>query len=59
MQRRILLVVIVTAAIFLSAAASPLRADVRDLYCYLEASSVDVRVEVWEHEKNSAIYIRE
>ena len=35
--------------IILSAFISPLKADVRDLYCYLEAN-VDVKVEVWSQD---------
>lgn len=33
------------------AAISPLHADVRDLYCYLQASTVDVKVAVWEEDR--------
>ena len=43
-----------TLAIFVilfSAIVSPLKADRIDLYCYLEASTVDVRVEVWEEDR--------
>ena len=32
-------------------AVSPLRADVLDMYCYLEASNVDVFVIVWEEDR--------
>ncbi len=38
-------------AILFSAIVSPLKADRRDLYCYLNAVTVDVRVEVWEEDR--------
>ncbi len=37
-------------ALFL-ATAVPAKADRRDLYCYLQAATVDVRVEVWEEDR--------
>lgn len=41
------------AVFFISvlAAVSPLRADVIDSYCYLEATTVDVYVVVWEEDR--------
>ena len=36
--------------LFLSA-VSPLRADIMDMYCYLEAGNVDTYVEVWEEDR--------
>jgi len=43
--------VLVIFVILVSAFMSPLKADRLDLYCYLEASTVDVRVEVWEEDR--------
>lgn len=37
--------------ILFSAIVSPLKADRRDLYCYLQATTVDVKVEVWEEDR--------
>jgi hypothetical protein len=37
--------------ISLLAVYSPLQADVPDLYCYLEADSVDVYIVVWEEDR--------
>jgi hypothetical protein len=37
--------------ITLLATVSPLRADVPDAYCYLEAGSVDVYVVVWKEDR--------
>jgi hypothetical protein len=37
--------------ISLLAVNSPLQADVPDLYCYLEADSVDVYIIVWEEDR--------
>ena len=34
-----------------SVAVSPVQADVRDMYCYLQADSTDVRIEVWEEDR--------
>ena len=42
---------IVTLAILILATAAPVKADRRDLHCYLEAGTVDVRVEVWEEDR--------
>lgn len=41
----------VVFVILCSAVVSPLKADVRDLYCYLEATTVDVSVEVWDNDR--------
>ena len=43
--------VLVIFVILVTATISPLRADRLDLYCYLEAATVDVRVEVWEEDR--------
>ena len=37
--------------ILFSAIVAPLKADRRDTHCYLEATTVDVRVEVWEEDR--------
>jgi hypothetical protein len=42
------LLLLVLLILFFSATISPLQADVRDLYCYLQATTTDTRVEVWE-----------
>ena len=42
---------LVLLAIVFSAVISPLQADVRDLYCFLQANTTDVRVEVWEEDR--------
>ena len=49
MHRMFKLSMLVISVNILSAFISPLKADVRDLYCYLEAG-VDVRVEVWSQD---------
>jgi hypothetical protein len=41
----------VVFVILFSALVSPVKADRRDLFCYLEATTVDVRVEVWEGDR--------
>ena len=51
MHRVIKISIFVIFTILLSAIVSPLKADRRDLYCYLEAITVDVRVEVWEEDR--------
>jgi hypothetical protein len=51
MHRVIKVSIFVIFTILLSAIVSPLKADRRDLYCYLEATTVDVRVEVWEEDR--------
>ena len=40
--------VLVFAAILIFVVISPVRADVKDLYCYMEANTVDVVVKVWD-----------
>ncbi len=39
---------LVMGFILICAVTSPVEADVKDLYCYLEASTVDVVVKVWD-----------
>jgi len=51
MHRVIKVSMFVIFTIFISAIVSPLHADRRDLHCYLEAITVDVRVEVWEEDR--------
>ena len=51
MHRVIKVSIFVIFTILLSAMVSPLKADRRELYCYLEATTVDVRVEVWEEDR--------
>ena len=34
-----------------SSIISPVEADRRDLFCFLQASSLDVKIEVWEEDK--------
>ncbi|KGM43459.1 hypothetical protein JY97_07110 [Alkalispirochaeta odontotermitis] len=34
-----------------SASISPLKADRKDLHCYIQATRVDVRVEVWQEDR--------
>jgi hypothetical protein len=49
---RIAIVLILTSLLCLFfAAISPLHADVRDFYCYLQASTVDVKVAVWQEDR--------
>ena len=36
---------------FFTVVISPVQADVRDLYCFLQATTTDVRVEVWEEDR--------
>ena len=43
--------VLVIFVILFSALVSPVKADRRDLFCYLEATTVDVRVEVSEEDR--------
>ena len=45
--------VFLSAVVFISVliGVSPLQADVRDMYCYLEAGNVDVFVIVWEEDR--------
>jgi len=44
---------VLSAAVLISLLvfSSPLQADVIDMYCYLEASNVDVYVIVWEEDR--------
>lgn len=35
----------------ISVVVSPVQADVRDMYCFLQAGSTDVRIEVWEEDR--------
>jgi hypothetical protein len=51
MHRIIKVSMFVIFTILISAIVSPLHADTIDLYCYLEAITVDVRVEVWEEDR--------
>ena len=51
MHRIIKVSMFVIFVILLSAMVSPLKADVRDLYCYLQATNVDVIVVVWEEDR--------
>ena len=51
MHRIMKVSVLVIFVILFSAVVSPLRADRRDLFCYLEATTVDVRVVVWEEDR--------
>ena len=51
MHRIIKVSIFVIFVILFSAMVAPLKADVRDLYCYLEATTVDVRVKVWEEDR--------
>jgi hypothetical protein len=43
--------ILVIFVMFISAIVSPLKADRRDLYCYLEATTVDVVVVVWQEDR--------
>ncbi len=51
MNRSFKLFLSAVVLISLLAVNSPLQADVPDLYCYLEADSVDVYVIVWEEDR--------
>jgi len=51
MHRIMKVSVLVIFVILFSAVVSPLRADRRDLFCYLEATTVDVKVVVWEEDR--------
>ncbi len=51
MHRIIKVSMFVIFVILFSAIVSPLKADVRDLYCYLEATTVNAKVEVWENDR--------
>ena len=51
MQRIISVSILAIFVILISVTISPVNADRRDLHCYLEASTVDVKVEVWEEDR--------
>jgi len=51
MHRRIKVPALVIFAILILATASPVKADRKDLYCFLNAITVDVKVEVWEEDR--------
>ena len=51
MLRIIKVALFVIFVVLFSAIVSPLRADRRDLHCYLEATTVDVKVVVWEEDR--------
>ena len=51
MYRTIKVSALVILTILILATASPVKADRQDLYCYLNAISVDVKVEVWEEDR--------
>jgi hypothetical protein len=51
MHRIIKVSMFVIFVILFSAMVSPLKADRRDLFCYLEATTVDVKVVVWEKDR--------
>ncbi len=51
MHRTIKVSVFVILMILILVTASPVKADRQDLYCYLEAITVDVKVEVWEEDR--------
>ena len=51
MHRTMKVSLLVIFMVLASAFVSPLKADRIDRYCYLESSTVDVRVEVWEEDR--------
>jgi hypothetical protein len=51
MHRIMKVLVLVIFVILFSALISPVKADKRDLFCYLEATTVDVIVVVWEEDR--------
>ncbi len=51
MHRAINVSAFVIFAILVLATASPVKADRKDLHCYLNAITVDVKVEVWEEDR--------
>ena len=51
MHRMIKVSMFVIFMILFSAILSPLKADRRDLHCYLEATNVDAIVVVWEEDR--------
>ena len=51
MHRTINVSAFVILSILILATAPPARADRQDLHCYLNAITVDVKVEVWEEDR--------
>jgi len=51
MHRAAKVTMFVILTILISAVISPLKADRKDLHCYIQANTVDVRVEVWEEDR--------
>ena len=51
MHRVIKVSMFVIFVILFSAIVSPLKADRRDLFCFLQATTVDVKVVVWEEDR--------
>ena len=51
MQRIIEVSILVILIILISAIISPVNADRKELYCYLESTTVDLKVEVWEEDR--------
>ena len=51
MPRVIKVSMFVIFVILFSAIVSPLKADRRDLFCFLQATTVDVKVVVWEEDR--------
>ena len=51
MHRIVKVSILVILIVSFSAVVSPVHADSRDLFCYLEATTVDVRVVVWEEDR--------
>ena len=51
MHRTINVSAFVIFTILILALASPVKADRKDLYCFLNANTVDVKVEVWEEDR--------
>lgn len=51
MHRIIKVAVFGIFVILFSSVVSPVNADRRDLFCFLEASAVDVKVKVWEEDR--------
>ncbi len=48
MKRILIAGALVIGIILIFTATSPVEADVKDLYCYMEATTVDVVVKVWD-----------
>lgn len=51
MHRVIKVSMFVIFLILFSSIVSPLKADRRDLFCFLQATTVDVKVVVWEEDR--------